>query len=302
MNKTIRQALTEAVSRLKEEDIPTPQLDAELLLANILKRSREFVFSHPKQTINESQIKKYESTIERRCLAEPIAYITGRKEFYGLKFFVDKSTLIPRPETELIVDEAISLLRSMFRNKLVVVDVGTGSGNIITSVAKNFQAESSDEHVLFFGIDPSTRALEVAKKNAQKHNISEKVEFLRGRFLNPLIESPQFNIQDSSILVLANLPYLSEYIYNSSPGSVKNFEPKDALLSGDDGFDHYRKLLNQIKMLSAERCSSIAAILEFSPEQKPLIVREVKSILPNAKINLKKDLAVKWRVAIIEAQ
>jgi release factor glutamine methyltransferase len=144
--------------------------------------------------------------------------------------------------------------------------------------------------------------LEVAKINAQKHNISEKVEFLRGRFLNPLIDNSLFKIHDSSILVLANLPYLSESIYKSSPESVKKYEPKGALLSGNDGLDHYRKLLNQIKMLSAKRCPSITAILEISPQQKPLIVREIKSHLPSAKINLKKDLADKWRIAIIIAQ
>ncbi|MEA2007326.1 MAG: peptide chain release factor N(5)-glutamine methyltransferase [Patescibacteria group bacterium] len=299
MKKTNRQALTEAITKLKKTNIPTPQLDAELLLANVLRKSREFVISYPKKRLNEKQIHDFESMIIRRTNDEPLAYLTGEKEFYGLSFLVDKNTLIPRPETELIVDKALDMLRSMLRNKIIVVDVGTGSGNIIISVAKKLLQTISGENTDLFAIDPSIKVLKVAQNNAKKHGVSENIKFLNGRFLNPLVNNPLFDIRDSSILILANLPYLSKDIYNTSPNCVKIFEPENALLSGQVGLDHYRKLLNQIKLLTIEQGISATTLIEISPEQKSLIIQEIKSLLPSAKIEFKKDLAEKWRLVII---
>lgn len=299
MDKTTSQALSEATKKLKESKIPTPQLDAEVLLAFVLGKTREFLVAHEKQKLSPAQLSSFQFLISRRCLAEPIAHLTGHKEFFGLNFQVTKDTLIPRPETELLVEEALDLFRNSLQKKIVVVDVGTGSGNIIISLAKNIQHSTFNGTLELFAIDPSTKALEIAKQNAQEHEVLENINFLRGRFLNPLVNNPLIEIRKSSIVILANLPYLSEDIYNSSPISVKNFEPKKALLSGPDGLDHYSKLLNQIKLLVTGYELQVTALLEISPEQKSLITRKIKSQFPKAKIDLKKDLAGKWRVLVL---
>lgn len=304
MKETIKQALSEAIVKLKKNEIPTPQLDAEVLLAHTLHKSREYIISHPKEKLSESLITSYALLVTRRSRSEPIAYIVGHKEFYGLDFFVTKDTLIPRPETELLVEEALVLLRSMLRSMLhkniFVIDVGTGSGNIIISLIKSLSLKSEIGNLKFIAVDPSRKALEIAQNNSQKHNVSEKITFLGGRFLNPLMHDPSIEIQNSTIIILANLPYLSKNIYNSSPTSVKDYEPKESLLSSNDGLDHYRKLFNQIRLLAVEQRLPVVAFFEISPEQKSLIIREIKSHLPNASIRFKKDLAGKWRLVTVK--
>lgn len=306
MGKTLKKALSWATEKLERGRIPTSNLDAEVLLAHVLQKPREYILAHPKKRITESQMASYELLITRRSRSEPIAYLTGHKEFYGLDFIVDKNTLIPRPETELMVDEALGLLRSTcssklqrsgkLRNNIAVIDVGTGSGNIIISVAK--QILDSDlliENIELFAIEPSKNALGIASQNAEMHNVEEKITFLPGRFLNPVLDST-FDIRHSKILILANLPYLSEKIYKSSPSSVKNFEPKKALLSGKDGLDHYRKLLNQLRLLVESYKLRVTVLFEISPEQKNLIEKEIAMRFPDSKMDFEKDLAGKWRM------
>ena len=253
-------------------------IDLDLLVAHTIGKSREFILTHPEHEINKVQSGNLEKLIKRRFNHEPIAHILGEKEFYGLPFKVTKDTLIPRPETEMIVEKILKLKP---KNK-TILDVGTGSGNIIISLAKNLKMKNS-----FYGIDISASALKIAKQNAKLNKVEKKIKFIRKSLLSGFKKN---ELEDS--IIIANLPYLSEKIYNETLPNVKNFEPKSALYSPKEGLDHYGKLFSQVKKLGIKT----EIILEFSPEQKTSLDKLVKKIFPKAKLEFQKDLAKKWRI------
>jgi release factor glutamine methyltransferase len=270
-------------------------LDLELLIAHELKKTREFVLAHPEFHISPLKIESLKLKISRRRHSEPLAYILGYKEFYGLDFKVTRDTLIPRPETELLIEKALEKIEALQadRKSLTVIDVGTGSGNIIISLAKNLK----NKKINYFGIDISKEALEVATCNAKKHN-QKKIKFIQSNLLNSFLENKKNFLSNHEYIILANLPYLSNKIYSASLPTVKNFEPKSALYSSIAGLGHYKKLFEQIKKLS-KRYKFSAILLEFSPEQKKELNILVKKILPLSKIQFQKDLAGKWRICIL---
>lgn len=284
-----------AAYRLKVDN-----LDLELLIAHELKKSREFVLAHPEYTIPAPKIKKLGLEIARRQRREPLAYILGHKEFYGLDFQVTPDTLIPRPETETLVELALGKIKET-RDKgqgICVADVGTGSGNIIISLAKQLEDGGTD----FYGIDISPAALKVARRNARRLAPEKRIKFLQGNLLEPvLVQNSKLKIQNSRILILANLPYLSQEIYSATEPDIKKFEPKSALYSGNHGLAHYEKLLRQIKKLKTSySLLHVTCYLEISPEQKKSLAALVKKHLPAAGINFQKDLAGRWRFCLIE--
>ncbi len=292
-------------------------LDLELLLAHTLKKPREFVLAHPEKKLTARQAEKFESLAKRRINHEPIAYLTGHKEFYGLDFEVTPATLIPRPETELIVEEAGALLRSMLRNKLAhcsfsegevrtnIIDVGTGSGNIIISLTKKIRPTWTSDvqmrlghRMSFFGLDISKEALVIAHRNAKKNNVNE-IKFLQSDLLEHFLKNASPKIKNSKMILLANLPYLSQEIYSATAPTVKKFEPKSALYSANAGLAHYEKLFKQINILRSHETNKLVGlttILEFSPEQKPTLEKIIKKHFSKAKIKFQKDLAGKWRL------
>ena len=305
---------------IKKYSAKIDYIDLELILAHSLNKTREFILTYPEYSINSKQNSIISKNIRRRAKGEPIAYIVGHKEFYGLDFMVDKSTLIPRPETELLVDTVISPPRvdeqsslrveagnqqsviSKKRNlKTTIIDVGTGSGNIIISTAYSMQHTAYIKKTIkYFATDISHEALKIAKKNAKIHNVDKKIRFFTGDLLSPFIENCKLKIENSTLVVVANLPYLSKEIYKSAPIDVKKYEPKSALYSPEQGLQHYTKLLNQIKKLLVADCwLPITVLLEFSPEQKQLLEKLIRNILPQAKIFFAKDLAGKWRICKI---
>ncbi|KKQ06774.1 MAG: Release factor glutamine methyltransferase [Candidatus Moranbacteria bacterium GW2011_GWE1_36_7] len=276
-------------------------LDLEILIANSLKKTREFVLTYPEQTITRLQETKIKKDISRRMKGEPIAYIVGHKEFYGLDFIVNKHTLVPRPETEMIVELVTSNQQSVISKnsnaKNIIIDIGTGSGNIIISIAKTL-ATSYELPVTgysFFATDISKEALKIAKKNAKLIGVDKKIKFLHGDLLKPLLKAKK--LMPNKLIITANLPYLSKEIYQSAPIDVKKFEPKSALYSAEAGLAHYGKLLQQIqKLLAASYELRVTIFLEISPEQKQPLMKLIKNILPKARMEFKKDLAGKWRI------
>lgn len=282
-------------------------LDMEILIAHSLGKTREFVLMYPEYSITKIQNTKINKYIRRRMSGEPIAYILKHKEFFGLDFIVNKDTLVPRPETELMVEQALSsvIRHQASDEKITVIDVGTGSGCIITALAHG----TKDNGHTFFATDISKGALRIAKKNAKIHSLDKKIKFLHGSLLSPLIENCKFLPQDypvgekivnSRMIILANLPYLSKEIYSSAPVDVKKFEPKSALYSPEQGLQYYRKLLEQIKeLLISNDELQITAFFEISPEQKTSLTKIIKVIFPFAKIEFSKDLAGKWRICKI---
>jgi release factor glutamine methyltransferase len=268
-------------------------LDREILIAHSLGKTREFVLTYPDQAITKIQETKIKKNIARRLTGEPVAYILGHKEFYGLNFIVNKHTLVPRPETELMIEEVLQLLRSTLRSSITVIDIGTGSGCIITSIAHESKTETN-----FYAMDISKDALTVAKKNAKQNGVDKKIKFLHGNLLEPFLKTK--NSKSGRLIITANLPYLSREIYNGAPVDVKKFEPKSALYSAEAGLAHYRELLSQIKQLHADKDKlSIICYFEISPEQKTSLTKLIRSIFRNAKIEFKKDLANKWRICKI---
>lgn len=276
-------------------------LDIELIISNSLAKSREFVLAHPEFKLTTSQQKKITTLLDRRSAHEPIAHILGNKEFYGLNFIVNKHTLVPRPETEQMVELAVQDVERETRNT-AIIDIGTGSGNIIISIAKKLDSHlRGNDKTNYFGIDISKEALIIAKKNSKFHILDKKIKFLHGSLLDPLLKDDQLiKLKPEKLIITANLPYLSKEIYNSAPIDVKKYEPKSALYSPEAGLSHYKKLLKQIKKLLVVSCRlSVVSYFEVSPEQKQPLTKLIKNIFPSAKIEFKKDLANKWRICKI---
>jgi len=181
-----------------------------------------------------------------------------------------------------------------------IIDVGTGSGNIIISIAKNIHAAWTSDvqmrkghRMSFYATDIFRKALTVARHNAKKHDVDKQIKFLKGSLLSPILNT-KYKIQNT--IIVANLPYLSQKIYNEAMPDVKNFEPKSALLSDNNGLRHYEELFRQIKILDT-RYKILNTIIEFSPEQKPMLQKLIKKHFPTARPEFHKDLAGKWRVA-----
>ena len=283
-------------------------LDAEILLSYVLKEPREHLLAHPEKKLTKRQARKFNLLLRRRGRGEPIAYLRSRKEFYGLDFLVNKNVLIPRPETELLVEEVINkifLLDPRWSlsscnggrdDKLMLIDIGTGSGNIIISIVKNIP-EKIQERMEFYAVDLSEKALAVAKKNAKRHRVVKSIQFIKSDMLKFFLEK-KMKLK-GNVVIVANLPYVSPALYQKyRPGDL-HFEPKKALLSENRGIRHYKNLLQQIKkILIPNHCYPIV-VLEISPEQKLSLNKIIKDIFPKAKVYFQKDLAGKWRMAII---
>ncbi len=211
---------------LKENQIPSHILDSELLLSKTLNKTRENILVNLDQKINEKNFFTFKRYIKRRSKNEPIAHIMEEKEFWSEKFFVNKHTLIPRPETELLVEK---ILRVYKEKKISILDVGTGSGCIILSLLNNLKRSTG------VGIDISKNALLVSKKNAKKFKLSSRVKFLNKSIEN--IFSRKFD------LIVSNPPYIERKEIKNLSKDIKMYEPRMALDGGNDGLDLIKKVI-----------------------------------------------------------
>ncbi len=275
---TIKQALILATNKLNKPS-PSPSLDAEVLLCFVLKKSKEFLHTHPESKLTAAQLKKFSDYIKRRAKNEPIAYIIKTKEFYGLDFYVDKRVLIPRPETELLVDTILSL-QTPYSDKCIIADIGTGSGCIAVTLAKQLPKAE------IMATDISKKTLLVAKKNAKKHKV--KIKFYHGDLIAPL-KNKKINI------IAANLPYLDNY-YKTSTNPGLKYEPKTALEGFQHGIAVYEKLFRQI---DNRKQKPKFIICEIGYNQAKKMEKLIKKYLPKSGIIIKKDLAGLNRLAII---
>jgi len=272
-------------------------LDRELLLSYVLKKPREYIFAHPEKKLSASQFKKFKNLANRRAKGEPIAYLTGKKEFYGLEFSVNRNVLIPRPETELLVELVLKNIQNTkhkIRNTSII-DIGTGSGNIIIAIIKNIP-EKMARNAKFFAIDISEKALEVARANAKKHKVDKKIKFTQSDLLKFIYK----NKLKGNLIIIANLPYVSPQMYREHKENLR-FEPKRALVSGKGGVSHYIRLIGEIgELWKSEQFRTISVFFEISPEQKGALLKIIQKELPSAKVHFFKDLSGKIRVAKIE--
>lgn len=249
----------------------------DLLRAHAIKKPKEFLYSHPEYKLSflESIYLKYFLFLYKKGYS--VAAITKYKEFYGLDFYVNKHVLIPRPDTELMVAEAIAEIKN---DETILIDVGTGSGCIPISILKT----SKHEPIKTLATDISHAALRVARKNTKIHNV--KIKFLQGNLLEPVLKnySPLL-APHSSIIITANLPYLREEQFQNEPSIQK--EPKIALVAKNNGLALYEELLQQIK--AADLNATI--FLEIDPSQTEAITNIIKQYFPNSNVEIKKDLS-----------
>jgi len=280
----IKKILPTIVKKLsKQTIIDQPELEAEILLSFILDNNRQFILSNPNYELSDNQTKKLERLLNRRLKGEPIAYIIGHKEFYGLDFSVNKDVLIPRPETELLVDLALGKIEWLLPNfkETNIIDVGTGSGCIPISIAKNI---TNKDNISISASDISKKALNIARKNAKKHKAL--IKFNRSNLLD--------NINDNFHLIIANLPYIHSNQANSIAKLLHH--PKLSLDGGKDGLDLIKKLINQSKEKLTEKGT---ILLEIAPEQKEEVYFYARKIFHLPKLSIHKDLAGLDRVAEI---
>ena len=215
---------------LKEKKISSFILDSEILLSKILRQTRENILINLDQKINTKSILAYKEYLQRRYNNEPMAYILGEKEFWSKKFYVNKSTLIPRPETELLVDKILKIYNE---KKISILDIGTGSGCIIISILSSLKNSNG------IGIDISKNAILTAKRNALKYKVNKRVKFLNKSFKD--IFSKKFD------LIVSNPPYIDTKDIKNLSDDIKRYEPRIALDGGNDGLDLIKKVIYKSK-------------------------------------------------------
>ena len=215
---------------LKECKIPSFILDSEILLSKTLNKSREEILTNLNQKIEHHDILVFKDYIVRRSKNEPVAYILKEKEFWSKKFYVTKDTLIPRPETELLVDK---ILHEYKKKRISILDIGTGSGCILLSLLSNMK------HSIGIGIDISKEAIKIAKKNALKHNLLNQVKFYNKSL--EIIYDKKFDV------IVSNPPYIVNYELKNLSNDIKRYEPRMALDGGNDGLDLIRKVIYKSK-------------------------------------------------------
>lgn len=250
-----------------------PDLDARVLIKDFLDIDDTVFYRDSDRELSTPQINQIKKLISRRAKGEPIAYIIGHKEFFGLDFYVNKNVLVPRPETEWLVERALEKLL-VIGNQLSVLDMGTGSGNIIISIAKNFP----DAH--YFATDISADALKVAKKNAQYHGV--KIKFIKSDLFNNIDSDIKFD------LIIANLPYVPNNITIQQSNNSLLFEPSDAIFAKDNG----TKIIKRFLLEAKDHLTADGMILiELDPRNALEIKSCAEKIFPNATLQLQKDLA-----------
>ncbi|MGC8873359.1 MAG: peptide chain release factor N(5)-glutamine methyltransferase, partial [Chloroflexia bacterium] len=221
----VAEALRHGTRLLEEAGSPTARLDAEVLLAHLLGIRRVDLYLAPERPLVPEAETAYRTLLERRARGEPVSYLVGRKEFYGLTFAVDRRVLVPRPETELLVERALACAQEIGRPDLLVADIGTGSGCIAVALAIHLP------RALLFATEISPDALAVARENIRKHGVEERVSLLLGDLCEPLPEPVD--------LLVSNPPYT---IWESLPAGITAYEPRVALDGGKDGLEVVRRL------------------------------------------------------------
>lgn len=277
---TIRSQLVGAREALAQSGIRDGWLDAEVLLAHVIERDRTWLLSHPERPMTAAERQRFRRLIERRREHVPVAYLTGRREFYGHELHVTPAVLIPRPESELLVDLAIEWLRA-HPSARRVIDLGTGSGAIAIAIAKAVSA------VRIVGIDIDAKALAVAAENIIEQRLVSRVELRRGDLLRSA---------SSADLIVANLPYLSAARRRSAAPEI-GYEPSWALAGGDDGLDAIRQAIQQAPpVIRPGGC----LLFECDPLQARRIERLAKQTWSSAEVRIHKDLAGRDRVVQIQ--
>ena len=253
----IQSAILEGANILKNKSINSAKLDSEILLASVINKDRKYLILNDDQNIKEKNLIHFQKLINKRSFREPIAYLTNKKHFWNYKFFVTKDTLIPRPDTELIVEQILKLTKS--KNKMKILDIGVGSGCILLTILK--------ERKNFYGVgvDISKKCLNTSKINAKNLEVSSRVKFFKS-------DVDKFDLGKYDLIV-SNPPYIKKFNLKYLDKDVINFEPKLALDGGLDGLSEIRKVITKSSELIKKNGKFI---LEIGFDQKNKVINLLK--------------------------
>ncbi len=291
---TVETHLRAATERLRSSGSESARLDAELLLGHALGVDRTVIVAHPEAPVGDGAAERFEAGVARREAGEPVAYIRGFKEFYGLAFAADARALIPRPETERLVELAEAELirrltgapRPAGAPRLRVIDVATGGGAIAVALAVALRRRGVVDEVELFATDDSPDALDLARENAVGHSVGDRILFLQADLLPPVVQRPWD-------VLLSNLPYVASDAVDSLPIAA-SFEPRRALDGGADGLEIIGRLLERLPEALADGGT---ALLEIGSDQGEAIAARVAERLPGWTSRVELDLAGLPRVA-----
>ncbi|OLD63637.1 MAG: protein-(glutamine-N5) methyltransferase, release factor-specific [Chloroflexi bacterium 13_1_20CM_50_12] len=276
---TILEALELGTSALAAAGQPVPRLDAQVLLGHVLHVDRVTLIAYPENPLTPEQERHYGQLLERRKRGEPVAYLVGHKEFFGLDFFVDQRVLIPRPETEQLVEAALKIIRVALAAgmKPVVADIGTGSGIIPITIAVQ-----EPRLPYLYASDVSPDALEVARINCRRHSVEERVRLLSSDLLTDLPEP--------SDILTANLPYVGTDEMELLTPEVRAYEPQLALFSGNQGLDLLQRFFTEARH-SGKLKEHAVLLLEIGYQQREKLIHLLSNLWPLASVSFEKDYA-----------
>ncbi len=252
----ILEVINKTTPYFEKHGVESPRLTIELLLAHVLKKKRLDLYLEFEREVDDATLGKLREMVKRRADGEPLQYITGTTEFCGLEFLVDRRVLIPRPETELLIETVLKLLNTEHRTLKTIADVGTGSGCIAVTLAKKLPGAE------IYAVDVSVEALAVAEANAQRHGVEKNIRFLESDLLSNLSSSLQADA------IVSNPPYVCSGEIAKLPKEVRDFEPGRALAAGEDGLEIIRRLV-----MTAKRSLAPAGFvaLEIGAGQRPAV-------------------------------
>ena len=279
----LRDVIQQLEAPMAAADIPDARLEAEVMVMNVMRVPRHRIYAYQEEEVPEEAEKVLHELVERRLKREPLAYIMGHKEFYGVDLLVRQGVLIPRPETEGLVEQTLfaSMMR-MEEGSFVIAEPGTGCGAIAVSLAIHLPAA----HIV--ATDLYETPLRVAEVNVQRHNVADRVTLLQGDLLEPFPEQVD--------IVVANLPYIRSESINTLQPEIQ-WEPREALDGGADGLELIRRLLQQAQ---TKLKPGGAILLEVDPQQVGPIEAEVGTLFPGASCSVERDLAGLDRVLTID--
>ena len=276
---TVIEALELGTSALIEAGQPVPRLDAQVLLGHVLQVDRATLIASSGEPLTAEQERQYHQLLERRKHGEPVAYLVGHKEFYGLDFYIDKRVLIPRPETELLVEAAIKIVRALLATGQtpVLADIGTGSGIIPITIAVQVP-----ELPYLYASDISSEALEVARINCQRHSVEQRVRLVHSDLLSALPEPLD--------IITANLPYVGTDEMEILAPDVLDYEPHLALFSGTQGLDLLERFFKEAQQ-SGKLKEHAVLLLEIGYQQRERLVHLLSNLWPQASVTFEEDFA-----------
>jgi len=284
---TIHEALKDAEERLKDKAC-TPLLDAQVILCHVLNEDRLYIIVNRDRILTDEDVYKYNKLIEKRIKGVPVQYLTGRQEFMGLEFCVEEGVLIPRPDTEILIEKILDFVDENTRYN--IVDIGTGSGAITVSLAQFIKK------AYIYSIDISKKALEVAMKNAYNHGVMSRISFLSGDLFEPL---ENIDIKGKVDILVSNPPYIPTEEIERLQVEVSKYEPIIALDGGNDGLDFYRDIID--KAPEYLRKGGFLA-LEVGHDQARRVIELMEEKDRYVDIQITKDLAGIERVVSAKIQ